>query len=118
MSDPRHAMIFKCDDGDMWLNIVPGTDCGRDYSPEFSETFGPFSTARDAREYASNNFQNTGFEIPVYKKRIFLPPVDDRIDIHYVIDRLEAIKGDDDIGEFKRELIYNLGVNQRILRNE
>ena len=58
--------------------------------------------------------------------------MDDRIDIHYVIDRIEDIISynscqlddarsevrdctrKDMLYEFKRELIYNLGVNQRI----
>lgn len=61
--------------------------------------------------------------------------MDDRVDIHYVIDRIDDILTYnacqlDDTGaevrdcvrkdmldEFKRELIYNLGVNQRIRNN-
>jgi hypothetical protein len=55
--------------------------------------------------------------------------MDDRICMHYVIDRLEDIMGEYDpdapeitdlkyiykrLDDFKRECIYNLGVNQRI----
>jgi len=52
--------------------------------------------------------------------------VDDRVCMHYVVDRLEDItnKHEDsvfllkeELDEFKRELIYNLGVNTRIRRN-
>jgi len=64
--------------------------------------------------------------------------MDDRIDINYVIDRIEDIlphcscELDDDnplnaevrvcvrkelLNEFKNELIYNLGVNQRSRKN-
>ena len=59
---------------------------------------------------------------------------DDRVCIHYVIDRLddwlentakitskvsdvEYVKADD-IKKFKSELIFNLGVNQRVARHE
>ena len=52
--------------------------------------------------------------------------MDDRVCMHYVVDRLEDItnKNEDsvfllkeELDEFKRELIYNLGVNTRIRRN-
>jgi hypothetical protein len=62
------------------------------------------------------------------------PMSDDRVCIHYVLDRLddwlentakitakvsdvEYVKADD-IKTFKSELIFNLGVNQRIARHE
>ena len=68
MSDPRHAMIFQCDESKFWLNIVPTTETvSGDDSPLASETFGPFVSATEARDYADDNFQNTGFVIPVYK---------------------------------------------------
>ena len=54
--------------------------------------------------------------------------MDDRVCMHYVVDRLEDIvetyeKKDvteavKQIEEFKRECIYNLGVNTRIRREE
>ncbi len=57
--------------------------------------------------------------------------IDDRVCMHYVVDRLEDIIGSYDpndhdkndlkymyqkLEEFKRECIYNLGVNTRIKR--
>ena len=49
--------------------------------------------------------------------------MDDRVCMHYVIDRLEDILEEDTIDAskligFKRELIYNLGINQRIAYGE
>ena len=54
--------------------------------------------------------------------------MDDRVSIHYVVDRLEDILKKHqrhmpesmfkDIEEFRREFIYNLGVNTRIRRDE
>ena len=50
---------------------------------------------------------------------------DDRVNMHYIIDRLENILEDTnqkeekvirELEELKRELIYNLGVNSRIKR--
>lgn len=66
MSEPRHAMIFFCDDGHAWLNIVPEAEGDDDRSPAASEIFGPFSGVSEARRYADDNFQNTGFRIPLY----------------------------------------------------
>lgn len=53
--------------------------------------------------------------------------MDDRVCMHYVVDRLEEVIDKHqihmnqpmfkDIDKFKRELIYNLGVNARIRRN-
>ena len=68
MSDPRHAMVFQCDESLYWLNIVPTTETiSQDDSPLASETFGPFKDVQEARDYAGDNFQNTGFVIPLYK---------------------------------------------------
>ena len=68
MSDPRHAMIFQCDEGKVWLNIVQTTETeSGDHSPLAAETFGPFGDVQAARDYADDNFQNTGFVIPFYK---------------------------------------------------
>jgi len=46
---------------------------------------------------------------------------DDRVDIHYVLDSVEDLLGYEDLGqvrqylqEWKEEMIYNLGVNQRL----
>lgn len=59
--------------------------------------------------------------------------MDDRICMHYVVDRLEDIMGNYDprdpeiadlkyiykrLEDFKDEIIYNLGVNQRIKYHE
>jgi len=49
--------------------------------------------------------------------------MDDRVCMHYVIDRLEDILEDVELDtnkvlELKRELIYNLGINQRIIHEE
>lgn len=56
--------------------------------------------------------------------------MDDRVCMHYVVDRLEDILDADEEGvfrpdvmknslsEFKKELIYNLGANQRIYHKE
>ena len=51
--------------------------------------------------------------------------MDDRVCMHYIVDRLEDIIKADSIElsyemvlSFKDELVYNLGVNQRIKRNE
>ena len=62
MSDPRHAIIFECDENKFWLNIAP---TGED-SPLEADTFGPFMSVEQARDYADDNFQNTGFVIPLY----------------------------------------------------
>jgi hypothetical protein len=52
---------------------------------------------------------------------------DDKVNMHYIIDRLENILEDTnqkeekvvrELEELKRELIYNLGVNSRIKRKE
>lgn len=68
MSDPRHAIIFQCDESKFWLNIVPTTETASgDDSPLASETFGPFTSVVEARDYADDNFQNTGFVIPLYE---------------------------------------------------
>ena len=51
----------------------------------------------------------------------------DRVNMHYIVDRLESILDDTnqkeekivrELNELKRELIYNLGVNSRIKRKE
>jgi len=71
MSDPRHAMVFQCDEGSFWLNMVPTTETlSGDDSPLAAKTFGPFGDVQEARSYASDNFQNTGFVIPYYKMEV------------------------------------------------
>jgi len=47
--------------------MVPEAEGDDDRSPAASETYGPFGAVHEARLYADNNFQNTGFVIPVYK---------------------------------------------------
>lgn len=127
VSDPRHAMVFECSQNDFWLNMVPTTELpdGRlgDDGPLASKMYGPFGSVEEARGFAEDRFQNTGFEIPVYvdewKKELL--GNDDRVDLHYVIHRLEDIVSGTNqkdetvlrqVEELKRELIYNLGVNQ------
>jgi len=51
--------------------------------------------------------------------------MDDRVCMHYIVDRLEDITKAESIElsyemilSFKDELVYNLGVNQRIKRNQ
>lgn len=66
MSEPRHAMIFQCDEEMIWLNMVPEAEGDDDRTPAASKTFGPFESVNAARLFADNNFQNTGFVIPVY----------------------------------------------------
>jgi len=70
MSDPRHAMVFECSENDFWLNIVPTTEtedgCLGDGGPLAAKTYGPFGSVEEAREYADDCFQNTGFVIPLY----------------------------------------------------
>jgi hypothetical protein len=58
---PRHGMIFECERMN-GLNIAP---TGED-SPLEADTFGPFMSVEQARDYADDNFQNTGFVIPLY----------------------------------------------------
>ena len=66
MSEPRHAMVFECDGGHVWLNMVPAAEGDDDRSPAAAKTYGPFKTVYGARLFADENFQNTGFVIPVY----------------------------------------------------
>ena len=66
MSEPRHAMIFKCDDGMIWLNIVPEAEADDDRTPMAAKTYGNFESIKQARAFADSMFQNTGSEIPLY----------------------------------------------------
>ena len=70
MSEPRHAMVFECDEGRVWLNMVPEAEGDEDRSPAAAVTFGPFEGVEEARLFADDNFQNTGFVIPVYKMEV------------------------------------------------
>lgn len=124
MSEPRHAMIFECDEGRVWLNMVPEAEGDDDRSPSASETYGPFDTVSEARRYADDNFQNTGFVIPLYTSH--QEEIDDRVCLYYVVERLgdciEYIETASDVLEcpslttelydFKRELVHALGANQ------
>lgn len=67
MSEPRHAMVFMCDENKAWLNIVPEAEGHDDRTPAASKTYGPFHSIKEARNFGHNNFQNTGFEIPLFK---------------------------------------------------
>jgi|13_taG_2_1085334.scaffolds.fasta_scaffold96498_2 hypothetical protein len=73
MSEPRHAMIYRdAIHKKWWLEIVVNdiqNQC--DTLSESAETFGPFGTIKKARDYADENFQNTGFEIPVLDPKVF-----------------------------------------------
>ena len=60
---------------------------------------------------------------PINKRKRKTNMIDDRVCMHYVVDRLEGCLDEryDDkirkaIEDFKRECIYNLGVNTRIKR--
>ena len=122
MSEPRHAMIYFCDEGRVWLNMVPEAEGDDDRSPSASETYGPFGTVSEARRYADDNFQNTGFVIPLYMPH--QEEVDDRVCLYYVVERLgDCIEDIEttvencnpltaELYDFKRELIHALGVNQ------
>jgi hypothetical protein len=67
MSEPRHAAIYKDCEKDKWfLEIVPyDLMKEQDAYSHNSEQFGFFDTPEEAEQYAENNFQNTGFGIPV-----------------------------------------------------
>lgn len=67
MSEPRHAAIYKDCEKDKWfLEIVPyDLMKEQDAYSHNAEQFGFFDTPEEAEQYAENNFQNTGFGIPV-----------------------------------------------------
>ena len=75
MSEPRHCLIYRdCDHKKWWLNIVVDIDddtsgyCRNSNNAEF---FGPFNTAQEAEDFASDNMQNVGYEIPVMNPTLF-----------------------------------------------
>lgn len=81
MSEPRHAMIYRDAVHKLWwLEINPyDLEDELDALSEYAKTFGPFGNSKKAQEYASDNFQNTGFEIPVLDPEVFAylsPPLD------------------------------------------
>ena len=57
---------------------------------------------------------------PINKRKRKTNMIDDRVCMHYVVDRLESCLEKDldkmrrELEDFKRECIYNLGVNTRI----
>ena len=59
---------------------------------------------------------------PINKRKRKTNMIDDRVCMHYVVDRLESCLEKDldkmrrELEDFKRECIYNLGVNTRIKR--
>jgi len=81
MSEPRHAMIYRdAVKKKWWLEIVQwDVERKSDTLSDNADTFGPFKNEEQAEEYASDNFQNTGFEIPVLNPEVFAylsPPKD------------------------------------------
>ena len=73
MSEPRHAMIYRdAVEKKWWLEIVQWDVNNKwDALSNNADCFGPFETSKQAQEYASDNFQNTGFEIPVLDPEVF-----------------------------------------------
>ena len=59
---------------------------------------------------------------PINKRKRKTNMIDDRVCMHYVVDRLEGCLNEDEakirkaIEDFREECIYNLGVNTRIKR--
>ena len=59
---------------------------------------------------------------PISKRKRKTNMIDDRVCMHYVVDRLEGCLNEDEakirkaIEDFREECIYNLGVNTRIRR--
>jgi len=59
---------------------------------------------------------------PINKRKRKTNMIDDRVCMHYVVDRLEGCLNEDEakirkaIEDFREECIYNLGVNTRIRR--
>ncbi len=81
MSEPRHAMVFKCAKTDKWfleINHEPyiwvpkksggysiKADDSMRYRGIHTQTVGSFDSAEEAQEFGYSNFQNTGYEIPI-----------------------------------------------------
>lgn len=81
MSEPRHAMIYRdAVKKKWWLEIVQwDVERKLDTLSDNADTFGPFKSKKKAERYAGDNFQNTGFEIPVLDPEFFAylsPPKD------------------------------------------
>ena len=74
MSEPRHAAIYHDCELDQWfLEIVPyDLNCEQDAYCHNAEQYGFFDTPEEAEAYAENNFQNTGFGIPVLHQLEFM----------------------------------------------
>ena len=59
---------------------------------------------------------------PINKRKRKTNMIDDRVCMHYVVDRLEGCLNEDEakirkaVEDFRQECIYNLGVNTRIRR--
>jgi hypothetical protein len=86
MSEPRHAMIYKDGfKGQWWLQIVADVwdhlsfdedeNTEEDYVKcdlsHNASTFGPFESPEKAQDFADENLQNTGFEIPILDPKVF-----------------------------------------------
>ena len=88
MSEPRHAMVFKCAKTDKWfLEInhepymcIPKKNGGYFYKRydsmmyrgDHTQTFGSFDSAEEAQEFGYSNFCNTGYEIPIIRQLKFI----------------------------------------------
>ena len=87
MSEPRHAMVFKCGKTDKWfleINHEPykwiprksggyyRADDSMRYRGIHTQTFGSFDSAEEAQEFGYSNFQNTGYEIPIIWQLAFI----------------------------------------------
>ena len=73
MSEPRHAMIYRdAVTKKWWLEIVVyDVETESDTLSDNANTIGPFNNPEEAENYADDNFQNTGFGIPVLDQEEF-----------------------------------------------
>jgi hypothetical protein len=83
MSEPRHAMVFRCDKTDKWFLEMCPEPYDRFGNPDESlcyrdraDTFGEFETAEEAQDFGHKKFQNTGYEIPIIRLDFFVAPAD------------------------------------------
>jgi|TARA_B110000977_G_scaffold12477_1_gene15887 hypothetical protein len=81
MSEPRHAMVFRCDKTKKWfLEMCPEPyDIFGNHNEDLryrdaADTFGEFESAKEAQEFGYKNFQNTGYEIPIINLEFFVAP--------------------------------------------
>jgi hypothetical protein len=87
-------------------------------TPERPQSIGPCGITLELTLHSTGCRLNRGQDHHLRRSTM-----DDRVCMHYVIDRLEDILEDvkldtNKVLELKRELIYNLGINQRIIHEE